>query len=609
MKSFFRLLRWVKPYRGWLLLSIISQILMAAFTVFSIPLLQPVLHLLFYEGYDQIEKPTEALGLGNLSTHLKYQFAEYVMEYPQSRALLMVCCALVLMFAMKNLFRYIGHYCLIPVRNGMVRDIRKAMYERMLALPMSYYSDERKGDLLSRITNDIQLVENSMISVIMFVFREPFILVGALLYMLFISPHLCLFVFVLMLVITFLIGSISRTLKKKSRRAQNQLGELVSITDETLSGMRVVKAYGAEGFVSRRFDELNDGYRQIMTRILRRRDLSSPLTEVMGISVVALLLWYGGQMVFSTDLDAPTFMSFIMAFYFVIEPAKNFSSAYYNIQKGMGGLDRVEALLAQEMEEDGAVAQMPTSSPGSATTLQLQDVWFRYPSSDLWVLREVSFTINAGKCIALVGSSGAGKSTIADLIPRFYDVTRGSIRINDQDISDWKLTDLRSLMGIVSQDPILFHDSIKRNITLGGNYTEEQIIQAARAANAHDFITATEAGYETVIGDRGMKLSGGQRQRLSIARAILKNPPLLILDEATSALDSESEHLVQAALDAVMSDRTTLVIAHRLSTIYKADEILILEEGQVIERGTHEELLAMDGKYRQFVDFQAFTAE
>ncbi len=604
MKSYFKLLKLVKKYRKWLFLSIVAQILMAVFTVVSIPLLKPVLDLLFYPQDQDIAAPTESLKMGNVSEHLQYFFSRQIEGMTQERALFMVCLFLVLMFLCKNLFRYLGHFFLAPVRNGMVRDLRRKIYDKMLALPMSYYSDERKGDLLSRITNDVQLVENSMIAMMIYTFREPFILIGALIYMLFVSPKLCIFVFGLMFVISFLIGGISRTLKKKSLKAQNQLGELVSTTDETISGMRVVKGYTAESFVSGRFNELNDNYRRLLNRILWRRDLSSPLTEVLGIAVVAVLIWFGGRLVFSTSLDASTFMTFIMAFYFVIDPAKNFSSAYYNIQKGMGGLNRIDEILGQKAEKASGDQLISNVKDG----IKFDQVYFRYAEDLPWVLQDISFDLPSGKSLALVGSSGAGKSTIADLLPRFYDIDSGVISIDGHDIRSYDLKSLRALLGIVSQDPVLFNDTIKNNITLGEDYTEEELVAAAKAANALDFILASPRGFNTIIGDRGTKLSGGQRQRISIARAILKNPRILILDEATSALDSESEQLVQDALESVMKGRTTLVIAHRLSTIYKADEILILEDGKLIERGTHDQLLKLDGKYRQYVDFQAFSA-
>ena len=605
MKSYWKLLSLVKKYKKWLVLTVIAQVLMAFFTVISIPLLKPVLDLLFYPQQQEVLKPLEPLRMGNISGHLQYFFSQIIKDYSQERALFLVCLSLVLMFLMKNLFRYLGLFCLAPVRNGMVRDIRKAIYDKLLILPLSYYSEERKGDLISRITNDIQLVENSMIAMMIYTFREPFILIGALIYMLFVSPQLCLFVFGLMIVIILLIGSISRTLKKKSLRAQNQLGSLVSVIDESLEGMRVVKAYNAEGFVSGRFNALNEDYRRLLNRILWRRDLSSPLTEVLGIAVVSCLIWFGGRLVFNTNLDASTFMTFIMAFYFIMDPAKNFSSAYYNIQKGMGGLNRINEVMSAEsdivVKPDAPIVEKLNKS------ITFENVWFSYGKEEHWVLKDLNFEIPLGSCIALVGTSGAGKSTIADLLPRFYDVNKGAIKIDGKDIKDLDLKSIRALMGIVSQDPVLFNDTIKSNITLGEDFTDEEILAAAKAANAHRFISETENGYATIIGDRGTKLSGGQRQRISIARAILKNPQVLILDEATSALDSESENLVQEALDAVMSKRTTLVIAHRLSTIYKADEIIILEEGEIIERGRHEDLLKLGGKYRQFVDFQAFS--
>lgn len=605
MDSFWRLLTRLKKYRLNVILSVSSNILMAVFTVVSIPLLQPFLEILFEQTEAVSERPELRLDLSSIVQSAQYYLSQLIQQQGRETALIYVCIAIVATFFLKNLFRYLALFFLAPVRNGVIRDIRQEIFEKLLYLPLGYFSEERKGDIMSRISTDVQEIEASILNVLEAFFREPLIIIGALFFMIYVSPSLTVFVFVLILFTAIVIGGIGRTLKKTSAIVQEKLGILVSIIEEALSGLRIIKGFNAESYQETKFNAENNEYRRILTRLLWRRDLSSPLSEFLGISVVAVLLWYGSRLVFSGQLDASTFIVFIFAFYNVIEPAKSFSKAFYNIQKGIAAVNRVEKILdAQtniiERPDARAIRELKNS-------ITYHDVNFSYKTMDGPVLQNINLDIAKGKVIALVGPSGAGKSTLVDLLPRFFDVSEGQILIDGVDIRDYKIHDLRALMGIVSQEAILFNDTIYNNIVFGKkNVTREQVEHAAKIANAHDFITATENGYETNIGDRGMKLSGGQRQRLTIARAILKNPPILILDEATSSLDSESEKLVQEALVQLMQERTSIVIAHRLSTIQHADEIIVLKDGRIIERGTHNSLLEKEGEYRKLVGLQAF---
>ncbi len=596
---------YLRAYRTNVVLGIVSNILTAIFTVISIPLLIPFLEILF----DRAELVTQSPGPFTFATaelYLKYQFSELMLTEGKERTLLYVCAAIVVTFLFKNLFRYLALFFLAPVRNGVIRDLRAQLYDKVLALPLSYFSNERKGDLMARMTSDVQEVESSILNVLEAVFREPLIIVGALTYMLYQSPALTGFVFILMVFTGVVIGGLGKRLKRSSSVVQEQLGQLVSRTEETLGGLRIVKGFTAERFQRDQFAKENNHYRWLLTRLLWRRDLASPLSEFLGIATVSALLWYGSRQVFSGTMEAAAFLTFIFAFYNVIDPAKNLSKAYSNIQRGIGALQRVEVVL----DAKNTLTEAPDARPVSdfREAIDFQHVGFQYASAEGPVLRDIQLHIPKGKVIALVGSSGAGKSTLADLLPRFYDVTAGQILLDGIDIRQYRLDDLRQLMGIVSQEAILFNDTIYNNIVFGlEGITPAQVEEAARVANAHDFIMATEHGYQSNIGDRGGKLSGGQRQRLTIARAILRNPPILILDEATSALDSESEKLVQGALDQLMQGRTALVIAHRLSTIRHADEIIVLQEGRIIERGPHHELLHRAGAYRKLVELQGMT--
>ncbi|MBV6438858.1 MAG: Lipid A export ATP-binding/permease protein MsbA [Saprospiraceae bacterium] len=604
-----RLLRYYAPYKKLLVLAILCNLLMSLFMIVSIPVLQPFLRILFNpnelsEEVTRSNALTDASGIRAIEQKLNGFFAGLIQQYGQEKALLIVCAFLVLTFFGKNLFRYLSLYFLAPVRNGIVRDIRLKLMRKILDLPLSYFSEKRKGDMMSRITADVQEVEFSIVSVVESVAREPIVIAGSLAFMIFVSPQLLVFVLGLMLFSGLIIGGIGRSLRRQSGEAQSRLGYIGALIEETLGGLRIIKGFNAEQWQQERFSRETARYVRTLTGLNRRKDLASPLSEFLGIAAVSVLLWFGARQVFAGEMSAATFITFLYAFYNIIEPAKQLSSASYSIRKGMGALERVEAVL-----------HAPVSIRDGEQTLEIRDftdkiefrnVSFRYQNAEQPALENIQLVIPKGTMVALVGASGAGKSTIADLLPRFYDVTEGQIWLDGKDIRQFRLHDLRALMGIVSQDAILFNDTVRNNIMFSSETaSEEELLAAARAANAHEFIQNLPEGYDTNIGDRGSKLSGGQRQRLTIARALLKNPPILILDEATSALDSESEKLVQAALETLLKNRTALVIAHRLSTVQHADEIIVLDQGRIVERGTHESLMQSGKVYRKLVELQA----
>lgn len=597
-------MKYLRNYQWYVALAIFSNILTAVFTFLSIPLIKPFLDILFER--EPVSLEPVALSFNTANDFFKYQTALFIEQEGKEQALILICVAIVSVFLLKNVFRYLAMFFMAPVRNGVIRDLRKQLFDKILALPLAYFSEERKGDLMSRSTSDVQEIEWSILNVLEAVFREPLIMIGALAIMFMISVPLSLFVFILIIFTGVVIGGIGKTLRKPSGLAQSKLGELVSIIEEALSGLRIIKGFNAEAYQREKFATENNQYRWTLTKLLWRRDLASPLSEFLGITTVAVLLWYGSKQVFSetNSLDAGTFISFIYAFYMVIDPAKSFSKAFYNIQKGIAALTRVEAVLDAKNEIVDPVNPLPFRV--FEDKIEYKSVQFAYKSSEGPVLQNIDLTIEKGKSLALVGSSGAGKSTLVDLLPRFYDVKEGQILIDGQDIRNFKLKDLRHHMGIVSQEAILFNDTIYNNIVFGlEGISPAEVENAARIANAHEFIMAAEQGYQTMIGDRGNKLSGGQRQRLTIARAILKNPPILILDEATSALDSESEKLVQEALLYLMKERTSIVIAHRLSTIQHADKIIVMKNGLIIEQGNHEQLLEQKGEYSKLVALQS----
>ena len=604
MQEIKKLWTYLKPYFGLVQLNILSNVLMAFFTVVSIPAIIPFLRVLFNLQEKVAVKPELSFSTSSILDYLNYSFSQVIDRYGSSRALIYACMGIILIFLLKNLFRYLSLFFLAPVRNGVVFDLRRSLFSKLISLPLGFFTDERKGDMLTRMSSDISEVEFSIMSMLESFFREPIIIAGSILFMFYVSPSLTLFVFALILFTGFIIGGISRALKKKSLQAQNLLGTLMSIVEESLGGLRIIKAFNAEKFQEDRFNRENNQYRRLMNRILWRRDLASPLSEFLGIVVVAVLMWYGSRQVFNQTIGPETFIAFLFAFFNVINPAKAFSTAYYNLQKGRAALQRIEYIL--QTENTIVENTHPRNINRFNTSVRYDQVYFRYHDQQPWVLDDISFTLNKGKTIALVGSSGSGKSTLADLLPRFYDINAGEIYLDDIPLKEYSIRDLRSLLGIVSQEAILFHDTIYNNIVFGKEgVTPEQVEQAARMANAHEFIMETEHGYQTVIGDRGTKLSGGQRQRITIARAFLSDPQILIFDEATSALDAESERLVQAAMETLLEDRTAIIIAHRLSTIQHVDEILVIKNGKIIERGNHQALSTQQGEYVKFMQLQA----
>jgi ABC-type multidrug transport system fused ATPase/permease subunit len=607
MHAIQQLLPYIKRYPREVVLNIVCNVTMVFFNLVSIPMLIPFLQILLGQEIPPTQKPVFELSATGLKTWFYYQLGHIIEVFGKEQALIYVCVGMVVVFFFKNLFRYLAQYVIIPLRNGVIRDLRAEVFEKTLRVPLGYFSEERKGDLISRVSADVMEVEWGILSFVETIVREPLMLVGSIALMVFISPSLTLFVFVLLIFTGLIIGSIGKNLKRESAQVQESLGSLVSVLDEALGGARVVRGFNAENYQREKFGKENDLFRRLQTKALRRRDLASPTTEFLGVTVVCVLIWFGFKQVSENGLSPASFLAFLYAFFTVIDPAKAFTTASYNIRKAAGALERIQEIL--RVEETIGDPAVPQPLAVFHEDIEYRNVAFRYRNdADDWILKNINLTIPKGKIVALVGASGAGKSTLADLLPRFYDVTEGGIFLDGMDIRQYKLKDLRAQMGIVTQEALLFNDTIYNNIVFGlENARESDVIAAAKAANAYDFIENTEGGMHTNIGDRGMKLSGGQRQRLTIARALLRNPEILILDEATSALDSESEKLVQDALGRLMKGRTAIVIAHRLSTIQHADVIVVMEAGHIIERGTHESLLAKKGAYWKLVELQGLT--
>jgi subfamily B ATP-binding cassette protein MsbA len=614
MKNILGILSYVKGYWRYAVLNIISNILSALFSLFSIAMLFPFLQVLFAEEKDKWKeliktgKPEFHFSSSSIVENVNYFLANDIKENGQIHTLIGICIFIIVTIFFKNLFRYLGLYFISPIRNGVVKDLRNNLFQKILVLPLSYYSDERKGDIMSRMTADVREIEWSVLMSLEMIFREPVVILISLSIMIVMSWKLTLIAFLLLPIAGIIIGKIGKSLKKTSTAEKEKTGIIMSIMDEALGGLRIIKAFNAEKKIKSNFEKENDAYTSIMVKAYRRVDLSSPMSEFLGVSVFVAILYAGGNMVLgeSHSMNGAVFITYLALFSQLIAPAKSFTTAYYNVQKGMASAERINKILLAEVTIKDPVNHKVLTH--FTKEIEYKNVCFAYREAEVgWVLNNINIKIEKGKTIALVGQSGSGKTTMADMLPRFYDPSQGEILIDGVSIKDVKLSDLRALMGIVTQESILFNDTIYNNIALGiDNVTEEQVIEAAKIANAHEFISQMQQGYQTNIGDRGGKLSGGQRQRISIARAILKNPPILILDEATSALDTESERLVQDALNKLMKNRTSVIIAHRLSTIQHADEIIVLQKGEIIERGTHTELLNSNGTYRKLYDLQAF---
>lgn len=603
MKNIGKILKFVIPYWKLAVVNVTSNLISAVFALFTVVMAIPFLGILFQNEPLITTVPPFEFTAESVQLHFNYFFSKIIIEHGEIRALIYLSLIIITMTFFKGFFTYMASYFLAPLRNNVVKDMRKKIYQKVLDLPLSYFSETRKGDIISRITGDVQEIETSIISSLEMLFRDPITIMIYLIALLYISVPLTIFVLILLPVSVFIVGRIGRNLKATSLKGQKKLGVILSIIEETLGGLRIIKAFNAEEKVKSRFDSISLFYTRVMVKMMRRRSLASPLSEFMGTTVMIIIMIYGASLVLGeqSDLTSQQFIGYLMMFYLIIAPSKSFANAYYNVQRGLASAERINEILDAEnliTEKENAI-----SISEFKDCIEYKNVTFKYDHHD--VLKGINLKIEKGKTVALVGQSGSGKSTMADLLPRFYDINDGDILIDGVSVKDLKIRELRNLMGIVNQESILFNDSFYNNIAFGvDNADEEKVINAAKVANAHEFIATTKHGYYTNIGDRGGKMSGGQRQRVSIARAVLKNPPIMILDEATSALDTESERLVQDALTNLMKNRTSLVIAHRLSTVQFADEICVIHEGQIVERGKHDELLKNGGMYKKLHDMQ-----
>lgn len=612
MKDFFKLfLRFVGPYKWNVILNIIFNILAAFMTLFSFAFIIPILQMLFkidtshYQFMEWGDASLKDVAINNF-----YYYTEQIIEN-QGASFALACLAviLVIMTALKTGVIYLSSYFIVPMRNGIVRDIRRQMYNKILSLPIGFFTNERKGDVMARISGDVTEIEVSVMTSLDMLFKNPIMIIVCFVMMITLSWQLTAFVLVLLPIAGYIMGKVGKRLKRQSLEAQQQWGEILSTTEETLSGLRIIKAFNAEGKMQNRFSNETFDFLKTSNAIQRRFTLAHPMSEFLGTTAIAIVLWFGGTLILSGNntIDAATFIYYMVVFYSVINPAKDLSKASYSIQKGMASMERIDKILnADNPIKDPEKAVEIADIDVRKGSIEFSGVGFSY-DGEHQVVDNVNLSVNAGETVAIVGQSGSGKSTLVDLIPRFWDVNAGAIKIDGVDVRQFRVKDLRGLMGNVNQEAILFNDTFYNNITFGvENVTMQQVEEAAKIANAHEFIMETQDGYNTNIGDRGCKLSGGQRQRISIARAILKNPPILILDEATSALDTESERLVQEALERLMKNRTTVVIAHRLSTIVNADKICVMHQGKIVEQGTHEELISLNGYYHKLVEMQKF---
>jgi subfamily B ATP-binding cassette protein MsbA len=607
MKHYLRILRFALPYRKEILLSVLFNIIMVFFSLGSITILIPVLKILF-QNTAEVAAPTPYEGIVHLKTYLEsnlnYRIGKWSAEHGTQRVLVWILMVATTMFIIKNLTRYLALICLAYVKNGVERDLRNTIHHKVLHLPLAYFSEQRKGDLIARMSTDITEIQWALLSSVNRMIQDPLMILLTIALLLILSPKLTVFVIVLIPLTGFVITFIGNSLKKPAKKAKDELGKLLSHIEEHLSGLPIIKSYVAEKKVQQSFERSNNNHFRFMNQVLFRRELSSPVSEVLGSGVIIAIVWFGGYLILNNgELQPEIFITYVVLFYQIINPAKSLSTAIYDIKRGEASSVRILEVL--DTPNPLLIQEKALPKPTFDQQIELRNVSFKY--EDQWVIRNLDLTIEKGKTIALVGQSGSGKTTIAKLLNRFYDVNEGAIELDGLDVRHTRLSDLRKLIGFISQEAILFNDSIRNNLLLGKeNATEEELIWAAKVANAYDFIMETPQGFDTMIGDQGNKLSGGQRQRLTIARAVLKNPPILILDEATSALDSESERLVQEALENLMSSRTSVVIAHRLSTIQHANEIVVMRAGRIIERGSHTELLHQKGEYYKLVELQAF---